>query len=284
MGKGSSTSVMARRRAKDDNEGLTEEERLWKSLDLFCTPPWGSRAVAEKIRQIDPSAKIIREPACGLGHFAGPLAEYFPKVISTDVYPHGFGDVRDWLDPDAWRGRPDCDWVITNPPFTIADQFVTIGLERARRGVALLLRVAFLEGAERHAILDGGDASLTLLTTFSERLPMTLGKWRPEASSATAYACFIWMKGRAPMPPQWFPPGTRDRLWKPDDARIYGWAPPAPLLDLMGQGGGATPAPPPPTAFSGRSGDESTQLTREAACESTITERADFSRLGGIDA
>lgn len=138
--------------------------------------------------------------------------------------------VRDWLDDAAWPDEPDCDWVMTNPPFAIADAFVTKGLRRARRGVALLLRLAFLEGADRHALLAGSEP-LTLLAPFSERVPMTLGKWQPAASSATAYAWFFWKKGEAPMPPAFIGPGTRDRLWHQNDVETFGWKPPMPLFD-----------------------------------------------------
>lgn len=71
---------------------------------------------------------------------------------------------------------------------------------------------------------------LTCLAVFSERVPMTLGKWDPKSFTATSYSVFAWLKGRAPMPPRWFPPGTRARLWYPDDACDYGWSAPLPLF------------------------------------------------------
>lgn len=224
---------MAKRRGKDDNEGLSEEEKLWKLLDLFPTPPWGSRAVCEHARQLwSPfGAEHMIEPAAGRGHFAVPAREYFPVVDGFDVHDHRAGyDVRDWLDDAAWPEEPCCDVVITNPPFGIAEEFVIRGLRRARLGVALLLRLPFLEGIDRHAILDGQRATLTQVVTFSERLPMTLGEWEPGASSATAYAAFFWSHKHDPMPPAWFPPGTRDRLWRKSDAAEFGKRVPMPLF------------------------------------------------------
>lgn len=213
---------MARRRGKDDNEGLTDEEKLWKSLDHFCTPPWGARAGLEHAKKLWPDAVHMLEPAAGRGHIARPAAEHFDLVEGSDVHDYGRGySVVDWLDPRAWDG-PCCDVVATNPPFSIAEEFVLRGLERARLGVALLLRLPFLEGGERHAILDGPKARLTQVVTFSERLPMTLGSWDPEASSAAAYAWFFWSKVHDPLPPAWFPPGTRDRLWRKDDPQHFG--------------------------------------------------------------
>lgn len=226
-----STAVMARRRGRDDNEGLTEEEKRWKLLDFFATPPWAGRAGLEHARQLWPDAKVMREPACGAMHIARPAEDYFEHVMPSDVHAHSHNTpIRDWLDDAAWPAEPDCDIVFTNPPFAIADQFVLKGLQRARLGVALLLRIAFLEGGERHAILAGGQATLTQVVTFSERVPMTLGMWDPEASSAAAYAWFFWSKAHAPLPPAWFGPGTRDRLWRRDDPAHFGKLNPLPLF------------------------------------------------------
>lgn len=229
------TAVMANRRAKPtDEERIADpREALWRTLDFFPTCPWAARRGAELIQMLDPFARAVREPACGAGHMAFPLMEYFPDVVPTDVHAHEPWVVtRDWLDDAEWPSTPDCDWICTNPPFGIADQFVIRGLQRARTGVALLLRLAFLEGGERYSILgQGAEFPLTLLSPFSERVPMTLGKWDPASSTATAYAWLIWMKGREPMAPIWSGPGTRERLWKPDDAERFGWKAPLPLFE-----------------------------------------------------
>lgn len=226
-----STAVMARRRGKDDNEGLTDEQKLWKTLDFFATPPWGARAGLEHAKLLWPQAKVMREPACGCMHIATPAEAYFDQVIPSDVHAHSPNTpVRDWLDDSAWPDEPDCDIAFTNPPFGIADQFVIKGLKRARLGVALLLRLAFLEGGERYAILGGEQAQLTQVVTFCERLPMTLGTWDPEASSAAAYGWFFWSKVHDPLAPAWFPPGTRDRLWYRDDPAQFGKRNPLPLF------------------------------------------------------
>lgn len=226
-----STAVMSRRRATDDNEGLNDEERLWKLLDFFATPPWAARAGLEHARVLWPGAEALVEPACGQMHIAGPAREYFPQVQAFDVHAHGADTpLRDWLDDGAWPAEPCCDVILTNPPFSLAEEFIVRGLRRARLGVGLLLRLAVLEGVERHALLHGPKATLTQAMVFSERAPMTLGVWDPTASSATAYAWFFWSKVHEPRPLGWFPPGTRERLWLKDDARTYGRMEPLPLF------------------------------------------------------
>jgi hypothetical protein len=124
------------------------------------------------------------------------------------------------------------DWIITNPPFARAADFVRTGMARANRGVAVLCRLAFLETVDRYALHFGGDPGLTVLAPFCERVPMQLGPWNPKCSTATAYAWFIYRKGHTGSPIiRPVPPGTRARLSKPDDIRRFVAQPNLPLLD-----------------------------------------------------
>lgn len=222
-------------RAPAEVAGDDQQTALYRQLEYFGTPPWGARAGAEILRLLDPEARTIWEPACGEGSMAGPLAETF-DVYASDVYPFGHGAVIDFLHEGGWasaiRAVTDPDWIVTNPPFKAANQFLRLGLRRARRGVALLLPLRYLEGKGRYRPLFGAEP-LTRFAVFSERLPMTLGRWNPEAKTATGYAWFFWMKGASPMPPIGIPPGTHDRLWKSEDAARYGRPTDAPLLDAM---------------------------------------------------
>src|SRR5262245_14564477 len=91
------------------------------SLDYFPTPPWATRALVEHvfpalgIRPSDLAGMDALEPACGEGHMAEPLAEYFGRVIATDLHDYGYGEAPvDFLDEST---KLDADWIITNPPF-----------------------------------------------------------------------------------------------------------------------------------------------------------------------
>ncbi|MBW8815576.1 MAG: hypothetical protein JF588_19315 [Caulobacterales bacterium] len=202
--------------------------------DFFPTPPWGARAGAELVKRLDPRARSVWEPACGAGHMVHGLKDYFPRLVASDAYAYDGNAICDFLDPaESYPGM--VDWVITNPPFKLAQPFVRRAWSVASRGVAMLLRVGFLESAGRYGLLYGGDPGLTLWSPFIERLPMTEGRWEPDASSATFYAWFFWLKPQ--LRPERFmariggelrpgtepiPPGTETRLTHPDDARLFG--------------------------------------------------------------
>ena len=97
------------------------------SLDFFPTPLWATRALCEFIVQGDPllDTKRVWEPACGQGHMARALGEYFEAVYSSDAHDYGAGAVRDFLFPGD---EPVFDWIITNPPFRLGEQFLDGGV------------------------------------------------------------------------------------------------------------------------------------------------------------
>jgi hypothetical protein len=240
MAKGQNTSsaVMAQR-APAQVEADDDLQRLYRKLDFYPTAPWAARAGAEIVKFIDPTARVISEPACGMGHMSIPLREFFREVRATDVYPYWQQGVphdhrmagRDYL---GGVEKDEVDWMITNPPFAYAADFVRQGLLQARRGVAVLCRLAFLESADRYPLHFRCEHPLSHVVYFVERVPMTLGRWDPNASTATAYAWFIYDKEYTKLRgPELMaiPPGTKARLSKPSDIRDFANKEPAPLFE-----------------------------------------------------
>ena len=202
--------------------------------DYFPTPPWAARAGGELIANLDPMAhrRVLWECACGGGHASHGLSDYVGEVRSSDLVDRGNGEVLDFLREEdgawSWRppGQPDwqADWIVTNPPFSEGEAFVRTAWARARIGVAMLLRLQFLEGVARHRMFTQ-DCPLAVVAPFAERVPMVKGRWDPEASSATAYAWFVWLKsleGLEPAPVvRWIAPGARERLTRPSDFEMF---------------------------------------------------------------
>lgn len=212
-------------------------EAVHRALDFYPTEPWAGRCVGELIRQIDPVARSVHEPAAGEGHLVHALKDYFEDVRASDIYPHGgrVSVVRDYLGPP--EPMDDADWVVTNPPFDGSADFVRTALKRARRGVAILQRLTWIETVGRHDLFFG-DEPLTLKVSFAQRTQMRLGMWDPEGSGQTPCAWYLWLKPDVDSPSSdrrvraaWglrtyvgaaFGPGSRARLTRPDDASKFG--------------------------------------------------------------
>lgn len=206
-GQNRSSAVMQQRREPPD------------SLDYFPTPPWATRALLTHV--IPYADGVCWEPACGEGHMARPLAEHFPRVLASDIFDYGFGEVRDFLaGPGQLLQEPDpaCDWIITNPPFKCGDDFILRALSVARRGVAMIVRTAFTEGVERYNRLWLPHPPY-VVAQFVERVVILKGRLaQPDEGTATAYCWIVWDRLADRAPYTWIPP-CRKALERPEDYR-----------------------------------------------------------------
>ena len=162
------------------------------SLDNFPTPPWATRAVLEKVLgHVDLKKHSCLEPACGAGHMSKVLKEYFYSVSSSDLYDYGYGRVYDFIH-DSYPEN-SFDWVITNPPFKTAEQFVLKAIPVAKIGVAVLVRTGFLESVGRYRRLFQSFPP-SFVAQFTERVPIVKGRLDIKATTATGYAWCVWEK------------------------------------------------------------------------------------------
>ncbi len=195
---------------------MSQRHESADSPDDFPTPPWATRALLEHVI----GARRVRdltclEPAAGRGYMARPLTEYFSKVDAADAYDYGVYPIRDFLlYPYEALSH---DWVITNPPFRLAEEFVMRSMSVAKKGVAILARTVFLESVGRYNNIFKENPPSTF-AQFSERVPMIKGRVDPKASTATGYSWFVWEKKEDSTPSKlaWVPP-CRKKLEKKGD-------------------------------------------------------------------
>lgn len=211
-------SVMGSRAEPDD------------SLDFFPTPPWATRALFKHVLPAigaEPERfNAAWEPACGEGHIAEVLEEYFETVAVSDVFAYGYhqAKVLDFLKSEE-RPGVGCDWIITNPPFgDDAEAFVLRALELADVGVAMFFRLQWLETVGRFERIFRPYPP-AIIAQFAERVPLHKGRWEPDGATATAYLWIVWHKHEMPLSVQtrffWIPPGCKDQLTKPDDRERF---------------------------------------------------------------
>lgn len=184
---------------------MAQRAEFKNSLDDFPTPPWATRALIEHVivSKASLNALTCLEPACGRGHMALALHEYFKEVTAYDVFDYGFGGVADFLKSDFSAGS--FDWVITNPPFKLGQEFINHSMSIARRGVAMLARTVFIESVGRYEELFRLNPP-SRFAQFTERVPMVKGRVDKKASTATGYAWLVWEKEQL---------GTCQLVWIP---------------------------------------------------------------------
>jgi hypothetical protein len=171
--------------------------------DFFPTPRWATYALIDNER----FHGGIWECACGDGAMSEVLKKTGSQVYSSDLYDRGYGEAgRDFLHPHRYAEN-----IVTNPPYNCAEGFIASGLSRANKKFALLLRLAFLEGANRATtIFDKSPPSRVWV--FSERITFYPSGVSPKGSGTTAYAWFVWDKdtsGGTEL--KWLKPGYKSR-------------------------------------------------------------------------
>jgi hypothetical protein len=172
-------AVMAQRNPEDVN-----------APDDFPTPPWAVRALVEHVIGKDHVKDLsCLEPACGRGYMAATLSGYFANVEASDAFDYGYGEVSNFLTCPTWP----FDWIITNPPFRLAEEFILRAHEMACVGVAMLVRTSFIESVGRHRRLFKPYPP-ALVAQFTERVPMIRGRLDGRATTATSYCWIVWRK------------------------------------------------------------------------------------------
>jgi hypothetical protein len=169
--------------------------------DFFPTPPWATFALIDN----ESFSGDIWESACGDGAMSRVLEETGCPVVSTDLYDRGYGEAgHDFLKPTRSANN-----IVTNPPYNCAEGFVASGVEHARHKFALLLRLAFLEGANRARTIFS-EKPPSRVWVFSERITFYPKGAERKGSGTTAYAWFVWDK-QAPTGTElkWLKPGYK---------------------------------------------------------------------------
>ena len=171
--------------------------------DFYPTPSWATFALIDN----ESFTGDIWECACGDGAMSKVLEKTGSTVISSDLYDRGYGETgHDFLDTPRTAEN-----IVTNPPFHSAEGFVASAVKKADKKFALLLRLAFLEGANRaRTIFEIHPPSRVWV--FSERITFYMKGAKRAGSGTTAYAWLVWDKD-APDGTElkWFSPGYKKR-------------------------------------------------------------------------
>lgn len=172
--------------------------------DFYPTPAWATHALMDN----EPFRGDVWECACGDGAMSTVIADAGNRVESSDLYDRGYGESgHDFLASKRRSAN-----IITNPPFHSAENFVASGLQGADKKFALLMRLAFLEGANRaNTIFHRRPPSRVWV--FSERITFYMKGAQVAGSGTTAYAWFVWDKDHhGPTELAWFKPGYKRRF------------------------------------------------------------------------
>lgn len=169
----------------------TEKER--QTEDFYATDP----KAAELLLKLETFSSNIWECSCGQGHLSKTFEKAGYNVKSTDLVDRGFGQGGvDFLAIDniEWNGD-----IITNPPYSVAKEFIEKSLMIIPNGnkVAMFLKLQFMEGKARKSLFVSSPPK-TIYVSSSRILCAKNGDFErmiEGGGSAVAYGWYVWEKG-----------------------------------------------------------------------------------------
>lgn len=155
--------------------------------DFYPTPP----EATEALLRVETFDGPIWEPACGDGAICRVLEGAGYDVVATELVDRGYGETgRDFL----LEWQPRAPNIVTNPPFKLAVPFVRKSIDLTTGKVAMLLKIAFLEGVERSTLF--ASTPLARVHVFSKRVTFrNTARGDVSGSGMMAFAWFVWEHG-----------------------------------------------------------------------------------------
>ena len=168
--------------------------------DYYATNP---KAVEMLMMNYPFHAATILEPCVGGGHIANAINNFFANqrvITGLDLIDRGYPNtiVQDFL---TWETDRKFEGIITNPPFSLAQEFIEKGMELLTDDgqMAMFLKIQFLEGAKRKEFFEKYPPKY--IYVFRNRMatwnngnevdPNTGKRW----ATTMCHAWFIWEKG-----------------------------------------------------------------------------------------
>lgn len=171
------------------------KETMRRKNDFYPTPEWATQTLLDRYEMKGTSAF---ECCVGDGSISRVLEQRFSDCVWTNdivtagvIFQHytlDAADPKNWQ--EHWAGQMGFGWVITNPPFNRAAEIVPLAYRYAGIGIAMLLRLSFLEPVE-----DRGSWLNDHPPTSMIVLPRISFTGNGKTDSVTC-AWMIWEKGK----------------------------------------------------------------------------------------
>ena len=152
-----------------------------KPNDFYTTP----YSLTEHLLRVEDFNKdhTICEPATGNGAITDVLEKYWRADLITSYD----------IETDFLKDENDYDYIITNPPFSKAIDFIQQAKRRARWKFCLLLPLNYLHGKKRYeAVYADKEYGLSKVHVFTRSLLMDDETKRPDGGVKAGMLVFAW--------------------------------------------------------------------------------------------
>ena len=190
--------------------GNPKDERV--EYDFYATDP---KAVEKLLLKYSINGNKILEPCVGNGNIADTIKKFYTNVTDVtgvDIVDRGYPNtiVHDYL---TWETDEKFDCIITNPPYSLAGEFVEKSMELLNEGydeeglpkgqLIMFLKIQFLEGAKRKELFEKYPPKYIYvfrnrMATWNNGEPLDPNgkRW----ATTMCHAWFVWEKGSTTEP------------------------------------------------------------------------------------
>ena len=159
--------------------------------DFYATPPEAVKCLLN-VEKFDTN---IWECASGQNHIADVLKEYDYNVRTSDIVKRTpTTEQMDFLSckEKEWKGA-----IVSNPPFTLAKEFVEKSLSLIGNGqkVAMFLRLQFLDGLKRYELFKNYPPKRVYIFSRRVRCGKDGDFTQYKSGGIQSNAWFVWEKG-----------------------------------------------------------------------------------------
>lgn len=162
-----------------------------RKSDFYETPYSMTRAILDRLPM--ERYRVVLEPACGNGAILHELRLHPHKPPHVHAFDLCLGKEK----KDFLTSTTQADLIITNPPYSLAREFILKAKELANHNIAFLLPLSYLHGKQRfEEIWKDKVFPLKEVHVFT-RYPLLGDPLREDGQYRTGmmvYAWFVWEK------------------------------------------------------------------------------------------
>jgi hypothetical protein len=184
--------------------------------DFYATDP---KAVVKLLLKYGINGSNILEPCIGNGNIANAIKDFYDdfynntlNITGVDVVDRGYPNtiIHDYL---TWETDKKFDCIITNPPYSLAKEFVEKSMTLLNEGydedgypkgqLIMFLKIQFLEGAKRKELFEKYPPKY--IYVFRNRMAtwnngQALDPNGKRWATTMCHAWFVWEKGSTTEP------------------------------------------------------------------------------------